>query len=265
MGILEKSPAELRNMFGSNLRLLTRPYPSISEVSRQLGINRTQFNRYLAGESFPRPDVLARICAFFDVDARVLLEPVQSLGSVQTVLNGPELGAFIGLATSPAEGAFPSGFFRFSRRSFVSPDRFVIGVVRVWRSGEGHCFIRGFEARAAMHQQSLPATAGMREFRGLVLGLDNGVGFLVSRRQAITASFNFLHPVASFENNFWSGYVARTLPESLESTRATRMVFEHLGTGLPRALAAARSAGLVLPDAVPDFHMHLLQDQTPFR
>ena len=67
MANMRRSPSELRSMFGSNLRSLARTYPSISELSRQLGINRTQFNRYLAGESFPRPDVLARICDFFDV------------------------------------------------------------------------------------------------------------------------------------------------------------------------------------------------------
>ena len=64
-------------MFGANLRSLSKDYVSVSELSRQLGINRTQFNRYLAGESFPRPDVLARICGFFKVDARMLLEPVE--------------------------------------------------------------------------------------------------------------------------------------------------------------------------------------------
>ncbi|MEM6371330.1 MAG: XRE family transcriptional regulator, partial [Pseudomonadota bacterium] len=47
-----RSPSELRSMFGANLRDLSQSYPSISELSRQLGINRTQFNRYLAGESF---------------------------------------------------------------------------------------------------------------------------------------------------------------------------------------------------------------------
>ena len=76
---MRRSPAELRSMFGENLRILANDYPSISELSRQLGINRTQFNRYLSGESFPRPDVLWKICDFFEVDARVLLEPVQNI------------------------------------------------------------------------------------------------------------------------------------------------------------------------------------------
>ena len=45
MGIELQKPAELRSMFGSNLRNLAKEFASISELSRQLGINRTQFNR----------------------------------------------------------------------------------------------------------------------------------------------------------------------------------------------------------------------------
>ena len=265
MNDLQKSPAELRSMFGSNLRTMAREYPSVSELARRLGINRTQFNRYLAGESFPRPDVLARICAFFGVDARVLLEPVETLDTGRSLLEGPELAAFLGGGTTPSETQFPTGFYRFLRRSFVAPDRFAIGLVRTWRNEAGNCFLRGFEAREAMRQQGLDMTAERREFRGTVLALDNGIGMLIARRQAMTASFNFLHPVVSFDNNFWSGYVARTVPESPQNERVTRMVYEHLGTSLPRALDAARGSGLVEAAAIPSFVMRLLQGQSAFR
>jgi transcriptional regulator with XRE-family HTH domain len=262
---LNKSPAELRSMFGSNLRTLSRAYPSISELSRQLGINRTQFNRYLAGESFPRPDVLARICVFFGVDARVLLEPVDRLGASNSMLNGPELANYLGAGTELPEDVFPTGFYRFSRRSFVSPDNYVIGLTRVWRNGMNGTFIRGFEAREAMRQQGLPMTSELREFRGLVLRLENGIGLMISRRRVQTSSFNFLHPVSSFENNFWSGYVTRTVPENAESERVTRMVYEYVGTGIDRGLEVGRSSGIVQADDVPEFHKRLLQGSASFR
>lgn len=79
-----ESPAELRAMFGRNLRLLCQPYASVSALCRELGINRTQFNRYLSGESFPRPDILQRICAYFKVDARFLLQPLHELQNSNT-------------------------------------------------------------------------------------------------------------------------------------------------------------------------------------
>ena len=71
----------------------------------------------------------------------------------------------------------------------------------------------------------------------------------------MTASFNFLHPVPSFENNIWMGYVARSVPESHDTQRVTRMVYEHLGTALP----VARRAGLVTEEEVPPFHRRLLR------
>ena len=252
-------------MFGSNLRHLAKAYPSISELARQLGINRTQFNRYLAGESFPRPDVLARICDFFGVDARVLLEPVDDLARPGGVLSGPELASFLGPAEALPEQSFPSGFYAFTRRSFIAADRFAMGLVLVWRNADGQCFVRGYEAREAMNQQGLRMSPKMREFRGAVLRIESGVAALISRRKTLTATFNFLHPVPSFENNFWVGYVARTTPEAVDGHRVARMVYEHLGRDLGRALQVARSAGLVEAAGIPGYHQRLLQADMPFR
>ncbi|NBV62153.1 MAG: XRE family transcriptional regulator, partial [Rhodobacteraceae bacterium] len=70
------SPANIRAIFGQNLQRLCAQGPSVSAICRKIGINRTQFNRYLTGDSFPRPDVLERICLHFNVDARILLRPL---------------------------------------------------------------------------------------------------------------------------------------------------------------------------------------------
>lgn len=71
----ERSPQELRVLFSSNLRVLTKDRV-VSTICKNAEINRTQFNRFLSGESFPRPDVLDRICRFFEVDANILLRPL---------------------------------------------------------------------------------------------------------------------------------------------------------------------------------------------
>ncbi len=259
-----RSPAELRSMFGANLRILAQSYPSISELSRQLGINRTQFNRYLSGESFPRPDVLARICAFFDVDARVLLEPVQNIRDTSDPLTGDFLGDFVGAGVKDIDEAlFPSGFYRFSRRSFMDRERFVVGVVWVFREGDS-TFVRGYEARAAMRAQGLGINRTAREFRGLVLRQEDGIAAMISRKDAMTASFNFLSRVTSFDNNFWVGYVARTVRDTPESDRVVRMVYEHLGTNIGKAKAASKAAGYCNVDELLPFHQRLLQPDVAF-
>ncbi|MFC6759954.1 helix-turn-helix domain-containing protein [Sulfitobacter porphyrae] len=136
----KQSPAQLRNVFGANLRKLAESYASVSDLSRQLSINRTQFNRYLSGESFPRPDILARICSFFGVDARIMLEPIDSLTCPPDPFSCAYLRNFVGAGNRQvSQDDFPSGFYRFSRRSFVDPDRFVVSVVMVGREGEIPC------------------------------------------------------------------------------------------------------------------------------
>lgn len=260
-----RTPAQLREMFGTNLRHLARDFPSISELTRQLGINRTQFNRYMSGESFPRPDILDRICNFFDVDARILLEPVEAIGHQGQILNGPFLGDFLGHGVRHlSELAFPSGFYRFTRRSFVNGDRFIIGLVYVFRPNKTATYIKGYEAKDAMRYQGLADTAQIREFRGVLSCHEDGVAFVISRRHAMTYSFNYLARVGSLENNFWLGYVARTVRDG-SGERVTRLVYEHLGHNMSRALATARSAGFADADDLLPYHRHLLRPGAPFR
>ena len=252
-------------MFGANLRQLASNYPSISELARRLRINRTQFNRYLSGESFPRPDVLARICEFFEVDARVLLEPVANLRISGDPLTGDFLDDYLGTsANAIPESFFPSGFYRFSRRSFLDPDRFVLGLVRVFRTGEW-TYVRGLEAKAAMRAQGLPVNREAREFRGVAMRQDEGIALLISRKGGITSSYNFLSRVTSFENNYWVGYVARPTRESTDGERVVRMVYEHVGTDFKSARQAARFSGYTTVDKLLPFHQRLLHPEAGFR
>lgn len=265
MGMHSRSPADLRNMFGANLRKLSTRYPSISELSRQLGINRTQFNRYLSGESFPRPDVLDRICEFFGVDARILLEPVEMLTAGADPLSNPFLSDFIGAGIKGIpEDYFPSGFYRFSRRSFLADTQYVVGLIYIFREGEV-TFLRGFEAREAMRAQGLPDDAHSREFRGYVAQQEDGVTMVVSRRHSLTSSFNFLSRVTSFENNYWVGYVARPMRETAHGTRVARMVYEYLGRDGRKVMPAARTTGFKTEKDLLPFHLRLLQVNDPFR
>ena len=251
-------------MFGSNLRKLAESFVSISELSRQLGINRTQFNRYLAGESFPRPDVLARICDFFDVDARVLLEPVDKIGRRGDLFSGDTLRPFLEDSVyNIPENLFPTGFYRFSRRSFIDQDKFVVGLVRVWRD-HAATFIRGFESREALRALGLPVNRDTREFCGYIMQEEEGVTALIKRKGAKTASFNYMARVPAMENNYWLGYVARTVPEVPGSDRVVRMVYEHVGTEFRAARAVARTVGYHDVDELLPFHKRLLKPDSPF-
>ncbi|SFQ27168.1 Helix-turn-helix [Roseivivax halotolerans] len=258
-------PSELRLQFGQNLRKLSAKAESISGLCRELGINRTQYNRYLNGESFPRPDVLHRICSYFDLDARIVLEPLEEVEDARKRrVAGAELSQFIGgiAAISPSETEFPNGFFRYSRRSFVSDTRFVTGLVMVYRE-YGQAFIRGYEDRRMMKSQGLSLSRFTREFRGTIFPQANGIVALVSRRNAQNLSFNFLTRVPSFANNYWVGFSNRSVSEAEAGRIMERVVFEHLGTRISDALRVARKTGLHDAEGLPEYHRELLRIGAP--
>lgn len=257
------SPSELRAMFGANLKHLCRQAKSISALCRDLGINRTQFNRYLSGESFPRPDVLHRICTFFEVDARILLEPVEEIAMDSAfLLAHPTLAAFLGPeSTTIPQDSLPDGLYRFLRRSFIESDKFVEGLVFVHRK-DGFTFVRGHEAKEAMSKVGLTRPRE-REFRGFFLKQENGIASMVTRRGALTGSFTYLHRIPSRLGNTWSGYTIRTTPESLSTQRATRLVWEHLGNDTHRIMEVARGSGYRWVDDLSETDRSILRPGDP--
>ncbi|MFP7673241.1 helix-turn-helix domain-containing protein [Marivita sp. S0852] len=259
------TPSELRDTLGANLRELAKSTASISALCRDLGINRTQFNRYLSGESFPRPDVLFRICKYFNVDARIILEPLSEIGSgARTVLGHPEIADFLAAGVSQLpEQIFPSGFYQFARRSFLDETMFIQGLVYVYRKDDA-TFIRGFEAKEAMVQQGLPADPKTREFRGILLAQEGGIAGLVSRRNSLTTSFNFLAQIPSFQNNYWVGYTVRTVRENMNGSRVARLVYEYLGSDGAKIRAAARNSGFCCADDLIPFQRTQLRIDEPF-
>ncbi len=262
----EVDPAQLRSVFGANLRKLASRYPSVAGLCRKLGINRTQFNRYLAGESFPRPDVLHRICLFFDVDARILLEPVETISKSNSALfTHPMVQGYLGKTIeSISQHELPDGFYRFSRPSFVEENRYVVGLFFILRS-DGRTFMRGYELPDAMTDQGLSASPYNREFRGIILKQEHGLAILAARHGATTCSYSFLARVPSFHNNYWEGYATRTVTESLSGQRVVRFVVEHVHGGWRAARHMARDVGFCNADQLPGYHARLMRAGEPFR
>ncbi|MCE0507151.1 helix-turn-helix domain-containing protein [Roseivivax sp. GX 12232] len=255
----------MRARFGRNLRELSSRAHSISALCRELGINRTQYNRYLSGESFPRPDILHRICTHFGTDARILLCDVSEIEAERRELSAlAEVAGFVGAAErrGPSEGELPSGFYRFSRRSYITEELFLTAVVKIYRAA-GRVFVRGYEHRRIAREKGLPVDRYTREYRGAVLPQSHGIAALVSRRGGETASLNFLTRAPSLANNFWVGFTARTAAESGTGRLIERLVFEYLGSGVADVLPAAREAGLRDFAELPPIHRQQLRINDP--
>lgn len=58
----------IRENLAANLRRLCKDHASVSAVCRELGINRTQFERYLQGQTVPNKATAKLICDYFRID-----------------------------------------------------------------------------------------------------------------------------------------------------------------------------------------------------
>ncbi|MEX1234870.1 MAG: helix-turn-helix transcriptional regulator [Roseovarius sp.] len=64
--------------FAANLAFACSLLPSIAEVCRRIGVNRQQFNKYLAGSVRPSRHNMRRICDFFGVtESELLMDPTR--------------------------------------------------------------------------------------------------------------------------------------------------------------------------------------------
>ncbi len=259
------SPAETRDVFGQNLRVLVSDFPSVSDVCRQLGVNRAQFNRYLNGESYPRPDTLKVICDFFQTDARILVEPLSAVRQrLPDLLTHPVISDYANPEMSLVpEDALPSGFYRFSRQSFLYPELVAINLLFIFRRDQ-YTFVKGLEARRSFIDQGLPLDIQSRTFKGFVQRMEDGFSSMITRRGGLTGTFNFFSPVVSINRNYWSGYAIRTVQEVPGTPRASRVAYEYLGQNTGEVLRTARLGGFCPIDDLLPFHQRLLKLEEPF-
>ncbi|WP_170774570.1 helix-turn-helix domain-containing protein [Ruegeria lacuscaerulensis] len=233
-----RNPADLRRMFGANLRQLAQQYPSVSELCRQLGINRTQFNRYLGGQSFPRPDVLDRICRFFDVDARILLHPLEALDKAPLHPAASALTEFLGSGpTTLTETLLPAGFYSVSETDLENPFPSRRRLLHARRLPQ--CtLIRSFEPPSDGKDSSAKA----REVQGIAACAGHQIYILMSCRAAQNSRIYLMTRNSDSQEEYWRGVAICLSKTNANATTMRKLQLRHLGTKPTEALPAARTA-----------------------
>ena len=95
----------IHDTFARNLRRKSEEFGSIADVCRGAGINRQQFNKYLAGNSIPNAITLRRICNFLNIQEHSLF--VNEKRNVDEIEAAPFM---------PRRG--PLGFFQFASKKY---------------------------------------------------------------------------------------------------------------------------------------------------
>jgi hypothetical protein len=148
-----------------------------------------QFTRYMKGEAFPRPDILVRICTYFDTDANILIRPLpqkedKPSAEVLDLSFQHLLRHLPPREYSLPEGQLASGLYKVWRRSYFYPDRVFCASGRIWRdSGVTHwktyeptssnCL--DLDALGAPPERRVGQLLRMRPSRGFAYNVNNSV------------------------------------------------------------------------------------------
>ncbi|MGH1577417.1 helix-turn-helix domain-containing protein [Planktotalea sp.] len=176
----------VNEVFGQNLRLLCSKRESIASVARDLGIGKVQFHRYIASQSFPKPNVLEKICEYFKVDARIVLEPLHfgpdgapALPREEraTLIQGDLVQAF-GVVTKGHQffrdqDDFPDGMYANWRNSLSNPGSYVVTLLQLTTQGTSR-IMRGFDAKQMLPKE-VRVKPREREYKGILM--QHGAGY----------------------------------------------------------------------------------------
>lgn len=237
-------PAELRMILGKNLRFLSEGSESISDICRQIGVNRTQFNRYLNGTSFPRPDILFRICRHFKVDANIMLNPIDQSPSKQlpSSPNHDDL-----LATSIADRPFdhyllPDGMYQYWRKSFRQPHKAYQGMALIKTEG-GQKLWRGYD----IHDQAI--RSGSNRFSrssyydGRLYQQFDGFTLILRTHYNNMMNITYFEYGMEWMPDYYSGISVITRRRLPEANRLASTVMRKLSDNFSEWITCARQCG----------------------
>ncbi|WP_424943205.1 helix-turn-helix domain-containing protein [Aliiroseovarius crassostreae] len=258
------SPREIYGIFSENLKkLVQRKDVSVTRICQELGVNRTQFNRYLAGQASPRPDILHRICIYFQVDARVLLEPLPLVSDIKAQQvdrwsRGKPFRDFILSDHDRMKLVHPVrlGVHRYWQRSSLHKDWVNSYTIRLFQLDGATVFRAHADPRRDKVLNTHPVSRS-HEVRGFFMSQVDGVVMLAFQEDNQRMSMSYLS-VLSADSPVLPGIVLITRPELTQATRVERCVLEYLPQGKGLRLALRDRGGRAMAD-LPDFISHGLR------
>lgn len=260
-------------VFAANLRrLCSSRGVSLAQAARDLDLGKVQFQRFLRAESFPKPNLLHRICLYFGTDARILTEhwpfaaPLTSSASDTAPLSGLlQAAQYAGLSPAyfDSDPGLPDGHYTFFRRSMSLSGHIARSVVQI-KSLE-HCrILRAYDVPLAPSPGWPPRSLQDREFRGIVFRQAVGTTIILVHKASQALSSIYLQPQTSYFSDIrYYGVTNYGRMSQPEVTNTTRVVWIAVPPRLSLILRAHRARGLYKPEEVPqdiaDFLGHPLQ------
>lgn len=252
--------------FSANLKLAASYYPSVSALCRKIGINRSQFMKYLSGACYPSRPNLRRICDCFGVDEFELLMPpdqfrkVISLRPARENMLPPALGAIPKLLDqSPRQrtllakilGYYYEYYLSFSTRNHILRSLCVI------YAQENYTLYKRIERLRHTNGAGPP---DVYKYHGLVTVVGDRI--YMCDQEAITgAELSSTILYTNYRNRVTrlTGLRMGVAGSELHEPSASRVVMEYIGRAVDRrqALSGCEIYRLHAPEIPPAVRDHL--------
>tara|TARA_R110000850_G_scaffold36615_7_gene96704 strand:- start:1931 stop:2728 length:798 start_codon:yes stop_codon:yes gene_type:complete len=133
--------------FAANLRIACDTRPSITAICREIGINRQQFNRYLAAQTRPSPFNTGKIARYFKLNPQDFLLPEKRFQDIlaapaQTI--GPNFLLREGFPGNLSELRQYAGYYEIYHKSLSWPGTIVRSCARL-EEGNGQITVKTIE------------------------------------------------------------------------------------------------------------------------
>lgn len=222
--------------FPRNLRYLCSYHRSTSAVCRRLGINRQQFNKYVAGISRPSNRNMRRICEFFGVEEFEILSPFPDLKNIIEIKGGPNvdeagnvvlerLGATL-KAGQPGLAEY-RGFYYSYYYSFSRPGMILKSLVHIF-DADGYTAHRRIER--LVERDTGRDVSFVYKYIGVMLALRDRL-FMIDR-EALTGSEisqTVLYPSYKNKVDILTGLTMGTAARTSREPICSRIAMEYLG------------------------------------
>lgn len=228
-----------------NLGTLTSYGKSTADICRRACLNRTQFNRYLAGQSQPSLQTLRRICDFFGVDEHEIFMAPEAFREL--VRLRPPMLAARDPASSFAQRLFlnqskpaaQTGYYQGYLTDPSDPANVYVHLVKVAQSGRGTA-IR-IIARYPRDQVNLPRRL---RFEGIATQQAGRLFCVIQESKIRKSTSCIVLSLGDFDDaTTLEGLILGAEPETGNDITTYRTVWRYLGK-TPDLRAALRRCGV---------------------
>ncbi len=234
-----------KDHLAANLRLLCNEVPSIAFLCREIGVNRQQFNKYLAGAHRPSPYNLAQICRYFEVEEfEILLPPAQFKSVLASYQDRRRHAAPASSIEAALDRVFPAnvralqryeGYYHSHFQAFGWDDRIVRSLICFYVR-DGRMYVKDIERFA---DPVLDHRYTMKN-DGLVTLLANRL--YIVEHQAVSegkVSLTILNATYQSRITLLSGLTMSTSTHKDRLPASSRVVYKYLGKSVDKRQALA--------------------------